>query len=167
MSNHTPETITIQLTKGYTTVIDVDDADLAQFKWCAFRATEPSRAYAGRNSGNQVRVRMHRIIAERIIGRSLTPDEVVDHIDGNALRNTRSNLRVTTQGKNVRNQRKRSDNSSGYKGVYFHKQTSKWVAQIDANNKHYYLGSYDTPELAYEAYCDAAKRMHGEFARLE
>lgn len=39
-------------------------------------------------------VHTHRIIAERILGRKLTPGEVVHHIDGNKRNNNPNNLQV-------------------------------------------------------------------------
>jgi hypothetical protein len=57
-------------------------------------------------------------------------------------------------------------NSSGYKGVSFHKQKQKWVAQIRANGSSKFLGFFSTPEEDYKKYCDTAIELHGEFARL-
>ena len=47
-----------------------------------------------------------------------------------------------------------STNTSGYRGVCLHKASNKWQAQIRIDGKRKYLGSFDTPELAYEAICD-------------
>lgn len=43
------------------------------------------------------------------------------------------------------------NNTSGYRGVTFDKNTNKWRAQLRYNYKNYYLGLFDTPELAYSA----------------
>jgi len=91
----------------------------------------------------------------------------VDHIDGNTLNNSKSNLRVCTNAENCRNQKRKSNNTSGYKGVSYHKLTGKWQAQIRANGKVFYLGVHLTPELAYEVYCKAVPLYHGEFGRIE
>jgi hypothetical protein len=38
------------------------------------------------------------------------------------------------------------------KGYYFNKPSKKWIAKIFSNKKRIYLGSFDTPEEASEAY---------------
>jgi hypothetical protein len=40
----------------------------------------------------------------------------------------------------------------GVKGYYFNKANKKWIAKILVGVKHIYLGSFDTPEEASEAY---------------
>jgi lambda repressor-like predicted transcriptional regulator len=91
----------------------------------------------------------------------------VDHINGNRLDNRRENLRICTQHENNRNIWKPDQNRSGYKGVSFDARRSQWRARIkDQNGKEKWLGYFDTPEVAYGAYCAAAKECHGEFANL-
>ena len=92
-------------------------------------------------------------------------DALVDHIDGNGTNNKFSNLRLATQLENGRNKQIYSNNSSGYKGVSYHKQMRKWRADIRVEQKLIYLGLFTTPELAHMAYCKAAAELHGEFAR--
>ena len=90
-----------------------------------------------------------------------------DHVQpGQTLDNQRKNLRVCAQIQNTYNRRKRSDNTSGFKGVHFNKASGKWYSCVRANKKRYFLGAFDTPEEAHAAYCAAAAEHHGEFARV-
>jgi hypothetical protein len=73
-------------------------------------------------------------------------------------------LRAATHAQNMQNQKAQASNTSGYKGVSFHKHTGKWVANIRCNGKQNHLGLFDTPQVASIAYIEAAKRLHGEFA---
>jgi HNH endonuclease/AP2 domain len=100
-----------------------------------------------------------------MLGRPIADDEQVDHIDGNTLNNRRDNLRVCTGRQNRFNQKRRSDNQTGFKGVS--KTNSRYKAAIMVNQKSIYLGTFDTAPLAHEAYCEAALKYFGEFARFE
>jgi hypothetical protein len=51
-----------------------------------------------------------------------------------------------------------SKGASGYKGVY--KQGSRWCSHIIIGKKLIYLGSFDTPEAAHEAYCKAKNELN-------
>ena len=65
------------------------------------------------------------------------------------------NCRWTTSIIQNRNKRIHKNNISGYKGVYFNKNTGKYQAQIVVNNKKIYLGSFLTPvegAIAYNNY---------------
>lgn len=159
-------TVEIPLTKGYVAVVDEQDADLAQFKWQVGKKLHPMRTDCRLGRQNPKSIYMHRNILERMIGRSISKGEFCDHIDNNPLNNTRSNLRLATASQNMQNSKKPCNNTSGYKGVTWFARKRKWIAQIGVNGKNIYLGEFTTPELAYEAYCSAAKRHHGEFARL-
>src|SRR5258706_7007996 len=155
--------IQIPLTRGYITIVDPIDADLAQYKWC--RKPWKGGAYAHRNINGHM-IMMHRLILERILGRSLTPQELCDHKDGNSLNNQRCNLRLATKQQNVMNSVKNSRNKSGYKGVCWHKSHQRWHAQIELDHHKIHIGYYRTSEEAYQAYCEAAIRYFGEFARI-
>ena len=87
----------------------------------------------------------------------------LDHRDLNKSNNAWGNLREATSSQNTANCPRRSDNTSGYKGVSFF--AGKWKAQTAKDNRVIYLGLFDTPEDAYEAYLRASKDFHGEYAR--
>lgn len=157
------QTIEIPLTRGLYTLVDAIDADLAQFKWYA-QLNANSGKYSAKRGAN---IHMHRVILSRILDRELLVAELVDHVDLNPLNNKRENLRLASNWQNVANSGLRSHNTSGYKGVTYHKKTGKWRARIGVNGVQIYLGLFPTRELAYEAYCKAAAEHHGEFARLE
>lgn len=154
--------VVIKLTKGYETIVDPVDADLAQLKWAAI-GTEGNN-YAKRTVKGKP-IALHRVILSRMIKRELTKEEKVDHINGNRFDNRRCNLRLATQQQNCRNARIMKNNRSGLKGAGYH--NGKWQAQIVIDGKKTYLGIFNTPEEAHEAYCQAAKQHFGEFARFE
>lgn len=116
---------------------------------------------------NRKKLFLHRLIVERILNRPLSKHEEIDHINGNPLDNRRSNLRLATRTENARNVKKPKTNTTGYKGVYFRKNSGRYIAIITVNKKQVFLGSYDDPKEAYQAYCDAAKKYFGDFARFE
>lgn len=150
----------IELTQGKFAIVDDDDYEwLNKHKWCACKSRKTwiaKRGIGGRN--NRTYELMHRAIMK-------PPKDVwIDHIDGNALNNTRENLRFCTRYQNQQNRPKNKNNASGYKGVYLHKQTRKWRARIYANGKNHSLGLFSTPEEAALAYDNAAKELHSEFA---
>lgn len=137
-----------------TFTIDIDDYErVSKHNWNV-------------GSGNYIKswinkkyIKLHRFIMN-------APDGMnVDHINHNKLDNRKSQLRVCTFEQNLMNQKKYKNNSSGYKGVSWHKN-KKWVAQIQINGKRKNLGYFETKEDAAEAYNEAAKNIYKEFANL-
>lgn len=59
---------------------------------------------------------MHRLIMASVHGEDAIEGMVVDHVDGNRLNNTVSNLRIATHKANAKN--KTSKPASGFEGVY-------------------------------------------------
>lgn len=88
----------------------------------------------------------------------------IDHINGNPIDNRVCNLRVATHKQNLRNSRRRSDNTSGFKGVYRHGK--RWRAKINVDGRQIHLGTFDEKEAGHIAYAKAAAQHFGEFARL-
>lgn len=159
-------TLQIHLSNSFIAVVDQIDADLVQFKWQPL--VTKGRCYAVRNvkrDGKFFKSYLHRIVIERAIGRVLNKGEKVDHRDNNPLNNSRSNLRVSTHSQNICNSKKPTTNTSGYKGVS--PSGNKWRATIRLNGKAKHLGMFQNLEDAYAAYCEAALKYHGEFARFQ
>ena len=92
--------------------------------------------------------------------------EFVDHVNGCKSDNRWSNLRPASSADNVRNCWLRKDSTTKLKGTSYHKASGKYGAKIQVCGKRIWLGLYGTPEEAYVAYCEAAKKYHGEFANL-
>ena len=108
----------------------------------------------------------HRIIWE-MFNQEIPAGMVIDHIDGIRNNNRIENLRVCTFQQNHFNRGKQSNNKSGFKGVSWHKQKQKWVAQIKIDGRNKFLGFYTDPVKAYEKYCEVARERYGEFAKLD
>jgi hypothetical protein len=146
----------IILKRGEIALVDDEDFErINQFEW-----TKTSRGYARRYVKGGVAIVMHR----EVLGLSHDDERIADHINGNRLDNTRANLRACTKAQNCLNRALQKNSKSGYRGVCLHKQSGKWQAGINFNGKAIYLGLFQTPEEASDAYKQAAIRLHGEFA---
>jgi hypothetical protein len=156
----------IELTQGQVARVSPEDfEELSRYTWHAKWNSCSKIFYAARRTprdadGKQKSVMMHRHVLGVPIGFH------VDHINGVGLDNRRENLRAATSYQNAQNRKRRSNNTSGFKGVYRDTRGGSWSASIGVRGARIYLGSYETAEVAYAAYCSAAKEMHGEFARV-
>jgi len=91
--------------------------------------------------------------------------QVIDHINGDSSDNRIENLRPATVSKNAMNCKLSASNTSGVKGVGWHKATAKWTAYIRIDKRHRSLGVF---ESFFDAVCSrrAAELAHyGEFSR--
>lgn len=158
-------TFSIVRTNGdtYTVLVDACDLDrvLAAGPWHVTPRPFHNAVYALRHvyvDGKRTTQRLHRFLFD-------AGGLQVDHINGDGLDNRRCNLRAASSAQNMRNRGNRRDNTSGFKGVCWHKQSAKWIAQIGHGGTQKRLGNYASPELAHAAYCEAAAKLYGEFAR--
>ena len=147
------------------------DKETGSFMWKVYRG---GKAKAGTQAGSVRPDGYHAICIDlrsykssRLAWMIVTGEDPVefdiDHINGDSSDNRFCNLRLATDHQNCANRKKRSDNKSGFKGVY--QMGNKWAAQITAQNKRKHIGVFDTPEIAHAAYLNYASVMHGEFAR--
>jgi hypothetical protein len=151
----------IVLRDGLTLRLDDEDMTvLAAHKWRPASHYVNGRCYRYLIADiGRTRLLFHRVITACPRGM------LVDHINSDGLDNRRTNLRVCTHAENMRNRRANRNSGSGYKGVYFDR--GRWRARIRANGVRHRLGSFDTAAEAHAAYCAAADRLHGDFARHE
>jgi|SRR5882757_1320444 len=94
------------------------------------------------------------------------PNGIIDHKNMVRTDNRFSNLRVTNHSCNLANRDKNKNNTSGAKGVWWHKAANKWTASITVNRKSIYLGLFDSLEEASTKYNEAAKYYFGSFAKV-
>lgn len=87
------------------------------------------------------------------------PDGLVDHIDGNVGNNAIANLREGDRKLNSENIRKshRDSKSQLLGATPNHK---RWMAQISSGGQYRYLGTFDTPLEAHQAYLAAKRELH-------
>lgn len=92
----------------------------------------------------------------------------VDHINCIKLDCRKSNLRLCTPAQNNMNRNASTHKRKGviYKGVFQVSGSSNWRAALRVNGRQLHLGSFLTQEEAAITYDEAAKKHHGEFARL-
>jgi hypothetical protein len=91
------------------------------------------------------------------------PLSALDHQDGDKLNNRIKNLRVATVSQNAANKKLQVNSTTGFKGVRASKYG--WRASIEHNGEYHGLGTFSSKEAAHAAYCLAAERLFGEFAR--
>ena len=97
-------------------------------------------------------------------GRWCRPE--IDHRDGDATNNRWANLRRASRSQNAAKRGRPRNNSSGFKGVSLC-ESGKWRAKIRKGGRCLYLGRFATPQEAHAAYAAAARKLFGEFARVE
>lgn len=140
--------INILLPSGETSQVDNDCAHLAEeYKWYAHKTGRNTYA-RGYRKGNRMGglYYLHRLVVE---------GGEIDHIDGNGLNNTKSNLRAVDRTQN-------NHNRAGVRGCYYEARTGKWRSEIWHKGIKYRLGRFDSPESAQSAYLKKKMELLGE-----
>lgn len=147
------------------------DPDTGGVFWRHSRGRVPAGARAGTPNvrGHRVptldgkKTQEHRVIWALYTGR--WPKAEIDHIKGDRADNRWSNLREATRAENQRNVGRISTNTSGFKGVSWHKRARRWRAEISGGG-YTHLGLFDTPQEAAQAYRAAAAQRYGEYVNF-
>jgi len=90
--------------------------------------------------------------------------EFLDHIGGNRVNNGLENLQPASKAQNCQNAKRPSRNTSGVKGVSWHKHMKKWRATLCTEGMPHYLGYFNSIEDAEQAVMSARESLHGIFA---
>lgn len=143
----------INAKNGYA-IVEAADSWVGKYRW-----------YLNANGYPMTRIDgectlLHKLLLDRV------NKSYIDHEDGDKLNNRRSNLRRCTQSENMMNSRIRTDNTTGYRGVWFSTREKRYIAEIMARGKKYRIGTFTTAEAAAVARDAKAAILHGEFARL-
>lgn len=147
----------LMLSKELTAIVDADCIELiSPYGWRYNTRYVVRRLERGEKPSSTY---LHRVImaddlaaAEAAAGHRL----IVDHVNGNVLDNRRANLRLATDAQNARNKEVGSMAGTSRRG-------RKWRAEIYVNGKRIYLGSFESPKAAADAYWAAREKFFGEF----
>ena len=152
------------------------DPSTGAFTWKARGQLTWDKRFAGQPAGwrhstgclvltlDYVPYRAHRIAWLCVYGEPVP--EIIDHIDGNKLNNSISNLRAATKSQNAVNSQK-TKGASGVRGVEIarrQKGPDRYHARIGYRGSSISLGTFDAMEDAVEAYQSATIRLFGKFA---
>jgi hypothetical protein len=148
----------IPLDKGRCVLVDEQDTHLAKHFW--YVHGKPGNEYAARKEARRT-VLLHREIT------NVANDALVDHINGDAFDCRRANLRICSHAENTRNAKLSRANTSGFKGVYFHKPKNKkgsWAFTVRVNGKQVTKTGFESAAAADAARRPVIERLHANFA---
>jgi hypothetical protein len=121
---------------GKFALIDNEDFDkIKQYKWHLETTGYPTRSY--RVHYTRFNQKLHSLIMGK------NPEgKIVDHANQNQLDNQKSNLRFVTHSENSLNQKRRKDNTSGYRGISWNKNAKKWKVYGTVGGIKYHIGYF-------------------------
>ena len=95
---------------------------------------------------------------------TIWPDKL-DHRDRNKLR-TVNDITCAANGgqRNLANQGRQRNNTSGCKGVTWDKARRKWLSQIQVQGRQLFLGRFTQRQQAFCVYQAAARKYFHQFA---
>lgn len=140
-----------------------------------WRVTQGPRAIAGTEAGSMtergyrrvevdgVGYMVHRIIWCMVY--RVWPSFFVDHENLDKSDNRLDNLRPATRGQNNHNRPNLKNNTSGVKGVSWHKQKQQWYARVAYAGKTVFAKMFDLLEDAERAVVAERYKLHKEYAR--
>lgn len=149
----------IELTQGYTAIVDDEDYERAsQYNW--------SFSVAGVTCHNWQAKDDSRLRLGRFILGVTDPKQHVTFVNRDCLDYRKSNLKITTRAEYMQRAApsKKRRKTSQYKGVGRHKD--RWRAYIRYQGQMRWLGVFESEEAAACAYDKVAQELYGSLAYL-
>ena len=160
------------LTQEYLKSILDYDCETGIFKW---KVSNSPRVKIGDITGCLhhtgylfIRINKKQYLAHRLAWLYVNgnwPKDMIDHIDGIRNNNKISNLRQASRTENQQNSKLSKRNTSGIKGISWHKASKKWQVAFKINGKSKTFGYFNDLELAELVVNEARLKYHGNFAR--
>jgi hypothetical protein len=141
--------------------------DTGQFNWIAVRRGASKKGFAGTNTRigyTQIMIDGKYYLAHRLAWLYVygeMPNLAIDHINGIKSDNRIANLRQATALQNQHNYTKpNKNNKANLLGAFYSEKTNKWFSRICVDGKKKWLGTFDNPNDAHNAYVKAKRSMH-------
>ena len=139
---------------------DLEDYDkIKDYLW-----RENHRGYIETSKYDKETHKTKSILMHRMIMNEDNPLIVIDHIHHNKTDNRKSELRATTQDKNVLNHPIQKNNRTGVTGVHYLPNKNKYFASIRFNKQNINLGYFDNFDDAVKIRKEAEQKYFGEYA---
>lgn len=146
----------LPLTSGKVAVIDPDFAgECSKHQWYF------THGYARTGNSSSTRTYLHHFVLSLA---DIPPWESglhVDHINRDPLDCRCQNLRWVERWQNQVNRALQSNNTSGFRGVYWDASRNKWAAHIKRRGRMKFLGYFDDPTMAAVRWNQAALERGG------
>lgn len=125
-------------------ILDKDDYDrvVEAGKWCASK--DRNKFYFHHRINKKEKITLHRFLM------GFPKGKYIDHINKNTLDNRKCNLRICSNGANLRNGLVRTNNKTGYTGVSINRNNN-FSARIRVNYKIIHLGTFSKLKEAIKA----------------
>jgi hypothetical protein len=150
------------------TLINTEDLDLVKsfgLRWCIKNDKHTKTQYARSTKWEIINGKPKLITyCLHILLMNPTKGTYVDHINHDTLDNRRENLRIATNANNTSNRKsKNSNNTSGYRNVFWNSNKEQWQVSICKNYKHILIGYFDDVDEAGKEAEKAREEYFGEF----
>jgi hypothetical protein len=108
-------------------------------------------------------IHLHKIVMDA------EKDEIVDHIFRKPLDNRKKFLRIAKNDKNTKNRNgKNKNNKSGYRNVFWHTKSERWLVVLQINGKQKCFGRFKFEDLDKAGILaeEMRQKYYGEFAGI-